>query len=45
MSLYELDSEAFLETVGGNRAASHAVDELIDSRLGEIAQIGGRIPP
>jgi MFS family permease len=43
--LYELDSEAFFEIVGGNRAAAEALDELVDTRLGEIAEIGGRIPP
>ena len=41
----ELDSEAFLETVGGSRAAADALDDLVDTRLGEIAEIGGRIPP
>ncbi len=44
-SLYELDSEAFFEIVGGNRAAAEALDELVDTRLGGIAEIGGRIPP
>jgi CRP-like cAMP-binding protein len=43
--LYELDSEAFFEIVGGNRAAADALDELVDTRLGEIAEIGGRMPP
>lgn len=43
--LYELDSEAFFEVVGGNRAAADALDELVDRRLGELAEIDGRIPP
>jgi hypothetical protein len=43
--LYELDSEAFFETVGGHRATAGALDHLVDQRLGEIADAGGRIPP
>jgi MFS family permease len=42
-SLYELDSETFLEAVGANRAASGALDGLIDRRLDELARAGGRI--
>ncbi len=41
--LYELDSEAFFETVGGSRATADALDELVETRLGEIAELGGRI--
>lgn len=43
--LYELDSEAFFEILGGSRAAAGALDHLVDSRLGEIADAGGRMPP
>jgi MFS family permease len=43
--LYELDSETFLEAVGANRAAAGALDNLIDQRLGKIAQTSGRIAP
>ena len=38
--LYELDRETFLETLSGG----HAVEALLDSRLDEVAQAGGRIP-
>jgi MFS family permease len=44
--LYELDSDAFFETVGGSRVAAGALDYLVDQRLGEIAGAGGgKIPP
>ncbi|MEP6909589.1 MAG: MFS transporter [Actinomycetota bacterium] len=42
--LYALDSDAFFEIVGGSRAATGAMDSLIDQRLGEVAEVGGRIP-
>jgi Na+/melibiose symporter-like transporter len=42
--LYELDREAFLESIGASHAASGAMDSLIDSRLGRVAEAGGRIP-
>ena len=43
--LYELDTDAFFEIVGGSHAAAGAMETLIDQRLGEIAGVGGRIPP
>jgi MFS family permease len=43
--LYELDRDGFLETFAGSRAAAGAMEALIDRRLGETAQAGGRIPP
>ena len=42
--LYELDGEAFFEIVGASRATADALDELVDRRLGEPAEIDGRIP-
>ncbi len=42
--LYELDTEAFFETVGGSHAASGALDQLVDQRLDETDKVGGRIP-
>ena len=43
--LYELDREAFLEAVGAHRPTAGALDSLIDRRLDEVAQVGGRIAP
>jgi CRP-like cAMP-binding protein len=43
--LYELDRDAFLESVGASRAATGALDSLIEQRLGEVAEVSGRIPP
>lgn len=37
--LFELDRETFLETLGG----AHAIQSLVEQRLGEVAQAGGRI--
>jgi CRP-like cAMP-binding protein len=44
-SLYELDSATFLEAVGSSHAASGALESLIDRRLDEAVQAGGRIAP
>jgi hypothetical protein len=43
--LYELDGEAFLEAVGAHRPTAGALDSLIERRLGDVAQVGGRIVP
>jgi MFS family permease len=43
--LYELDREAFLEAVGAHRPTAGALDSLIERRLGDVAQVGGRIVP
>jgi len=43
--LYELESDAFLEAVGAHRPTASALDSLIEGRLGEVVQTGGRIAP
>ena len=43
--LYALDSESFLEAVGAHRPTAGALDRLIERRLDEVAQVGGRIAP
>ncbi len=43
--LYELDRDAFLDAVGAHRPTAGALDSLIDRRLDEVAQAGGRIAP
>jgi len=43
--LYALNSESFLEAVGGHRPTAGALDTLIERRLDEVAQVGGRIAP
>ena len=43
--LYELDREAFLDSVGAHRPTGGALDSLIHRRLDKAAQAGGRIGP
>jgi MFS family permease len=43
--LYELERDAFLESVGASHAVKGAMDSLIEQRLGEIAEVSARIPP